>query len=96
MFAGGYGPIFPISRSVRQGCHLAPFLFIFFGEVMSSYLISSSAGIKGIALPIAKCIVSDANYADNTTLNVDGEIGNLGKVQNALQNFSEPTSVSLN
>ena len=24
LFAGGYGPLFPISRSVRQGCPLAP------------------------------------------------------------------------
>ena len=42
LFAGGYGPLFSISRSVRQGCPLASFVFILFGEALSSYLRSSS------------------------------------------------------
>ena len=45
LFAGEYGTLFPISRSVRQGCPLAPFLFILFGEALSLYLSSSTAGI---------------------------------------------------
>ena len=40
LFSAGYGPLFPISRSVRQGCLLAPFLFILFGEALSSFLRS--------------------------------------------------------
>ena len=96
LFAGGYGPMFPISRSVRQGCPLAPSLFILYGEALASYLRSSSAGIKGIALPIAQSVVLDVEFADDTALYVDGEIGNLGQVQNALQNFSEATGASLN
>ena len=38
LFVGGYGPLFPIARSVRQGCPLAPFLFILFGEALSWFL----------------------------------------------------------
>ena len=46
LFVGGYEPIFPISRLVRQGCPLDPFLFILFWEALSSYLRSSSSGIN--------------------------------------------------
>ena len=51
LFVGEYGLLFRISKCVMQGCPLAPFLFILYGEALSSYLISSSTGIKGIALP---------------------------------------------
>ena len=52
--------------------------------------------MKGITLPIAQSIVLDAEFANDTTLYVDWEIGNLGQVQNALQNFPEATGSSLN
>ena len=82
--------------SVRQGCPLAPFLFILFGEALSSYLRSSSAGIKGITLPFTQPIVLDVEFADDTTLYMGGEIGNLSRVQDALQVFSDATGASLN
>ena len=63
---------------------------------MSSYLRSCSTGIKGITLPIAQSTLLDAEFANDMTLYVDEEIGNLGQVQNALQNFSESTCASLN
>ena len=80
LFARGYGPLFPISRSVRQGCPLAAFLLIMFGEALSSYRRSSSAGIRGIAIPFTQPSVLDPKFAEDTTLYVDGEIGNLGWV----------------
>ena len=96
LFARGYWPLFLISKSVRQGCPLAPFLFILFGEALSSYLRSSSAGIKGITLPFTQPIVLDVEFADDTTLYMGGEIGNLSRVQDALQVFSDATGASLN
>ena len=96
LFAGEYGTLFPISRSVRQGCPLAPFLFILFGEALSSYLRSSTTGIKGLVLPITQSTVLDVEFADDTTLYVDGESTNLDRVQKALQVFSEATGASLN
>ena len=38
----------------------------------------------------------DVEFVDDTTLYVDGEISNLGRVQNALQVFSDATGASLN
>ena len=77
-------------------CPLAPFLFILFGEALSSYLRSSTVGIKGIVLPITQSTVVDVEFAYDTTLYFDGEIGNLGRVQNALQVFSDATCASRN
>ena len=38
----------------------------------------------------------DVEFADDTALYVDGEIGNLSRVQDALQVFSDATGASLN
>ena len=38
----------------------------------------------------------DAEFADDTALYVDEEIGNLGQVQDALQVFSDAIGASLN
>ena len=84
LFSGGYGPLFPISRSVRQGCPLAPFLFILFGEALSSFLRSSTVAIQALALPIENSIVLDAEFADDTALYINGDVSNLDRVHNAL------------
>ncbi len=38
MMGGGKGPAFSLSRSVRRGCPMAPYLFLLFAEAMSSFL----------------------------------------------------------
>ena len=40
LLAGDRGEHFSISRSVRHGCPLAPTLFLFFAEAMSSFLVA--------------------------------------------------------
>ena len=47
LFAGDIGRRFSISRSVRQGCPLAPFLFLLVAEVFSVHLNSQHVNIKG-------------------------------------------------
>ena len=96
LFSGGYGTLFPISRSVRQGCPLAPFLFILFGEALSSFLRSSTVAIQALALPIENSTVLDAEFADDIALYIHGDVSNLDRVQNALQTFSDATGASLN
>ena len=44
LLAGGVGPRFNITRSVRKGCLLAPFLFLLFAEAMLLYISSQSMG----------------------------------------------------
>ncbi|MCO5602961.1 hypothetical protein L7F22_057102 [Adiantum nelumboides] len=43
---------FTISRSVRQGCPLAPYLFLFFAETMALYLRGRTPQIQGLHMPI--------------------------------------------
>ena len=57
LFAGDIGRRFSISRSVRQGCPLAPFLFLLVSEAYSVHLNSQSINIKGLALPVPNAIV---------------------------------------
>ena len=96
LFFGGYDTLFPISRYVRQGCPLTPFLFILFGEALSLFLRSSTVAIKEIAIPIENLTVLDAEFADDTALYINGDVSNLDRVQNALQTFLDATGASLN
>ena len=45
LVAGDQGERFNISRSIRQGCPLAPTLFLFFVEAMSSFLVAQDTRI---------------------------------------------------
>ena len=48
LLAGDRGERFSISRSVRQGCPLAPSLFLFFAEAMSNFLTDQDTGLRGL------------------------------------------------
>ena len=52
LLARGWGPSFNLSRSIRQGCPLALFLFLFFAETMSVYLTTKEFGLRGLQMPI--------------------------------------------
>ena len=74
------GDGFQISRSVRQGCPLAPYLFLFFAEAMSLFFIAKEVGLKGIATSLDGTNVVDVEFADDTSLYLDGQINNLQKM----------------
>ena len=76
LFAGDVGGRFSISRSVRQGCPLAPFLFLLVSEAFSVHLNSQRVNIKGLALPFANVGV-DNEFSDDTTLYVHASQFNL-------------------
>ena len=68
LLAGGRGPNFDLSRSMRQGCPLAPFLFLFFAEVMCTFLATEDVGLGGLQMPIQEEALLDAKFADATSL----------------------------
>ena len=77
LMAGGSGERFALTRSVRQGCPLAPTLFLFFVEAMSSFLASQEVGLQGLRLPIREEELLDAEFADDTAMYLQGQRGQL-------------------
>ena len=98
LFAGDVGCRFSISRSVRQGCPLAPFLFILVSEAFSDYLRSRSVNIHGIALPIQGYAATaiDSEFADDTALYISAEKENLLNLQQAVTNFCDASGALIN
>ena len=67
---------FQITRSIRQGCPLTPFLFLSFAKVLNVH-IYTLARIQGIMLPFSEQKVLDAEFADDTRLFLKGTLENL-------------------
>ncbi len=68
LLPGAKGPSFRLTRSVRQGFPLAPFLFLFFAEALSLFLTARDSGVKGISLPLSILEeILDAEFADDTS-----------------------------
>jgi hypothetical protein len=63
---------------------LAPFLFLFFAEAMSTYLLAQDVGIKGITIPLTTKEVLDAEFVDDTCLFFKGNNNNLVKAEQAI------------
>ena len=96
LMAGGIGPRFNITRSVRQGCPVAPFLFLLFAEAMHAFISGQSTGLRGITLPIEGEENLDSEFADDTTLYVKGSLTNLLQVQEVLLQFCTTAGARLN
>ena len=96
LLAGDRGELFPISRSVRQGCPLAPSLFLFFAEAMSCFLGDQGTGLQGLRLPIREEDLLDAEFADDTAVFLAGQVDNLSRFQGALEVFCDASGAKIN
>ena len=67
---------FELSRGLRQGCPLSPYIFILYAEVLAT-TIRKDNGLKGITVGSTECKLSQ--YADDTTLILDGTQKSLGR-----------------
>ena len=94
--AGGQGERFALSRSVRQACPLAPTLFLFFAEAMSSFLGSQMVGLQGLRLPLCEEDMLDAEFADDTAVYLQGREDNLARFQGALERFCDASGAKIN
>ena len=84
---------FEIQRGVRQGCPLSPYLFVLSVEVLAKE-IRKDRNIKGIFVNQRELKISQ--YADDTTLILDGSNDSLSASLNTLNNFSEISGLRLN
>ena len=96
LLAGGRGPNFTLSRSVRQGCPLAPFLFLFFAEVMCILLAAEDVGLWGLQMPIHEEALLDAEFADDTNLYLEGHEANVARAEHAIETFCAASSARIN
>ena len=95
LLAGDRGERFSISWSVWQGCPLAPTLFLFFAEAMSSFLVAQETGLQGLRLPIREELL-DAELADDTAMYLASHEANLSSFQAALEVFCDASGAKIN
>ena len=84
---------FEIQRGVRQGCPLSPYLFILSAEVLAT-AIRKNTNIKGISVNNVEIKLSQ--YADDTTLILDGSRESLLSFLAMLDDFSKISGLRLN
>ena len=88
------GERFRLERSMRQGCSLALYLFLFFAKAMVHYLRARATGIRGVRLPIREdSELLDSEYAD--ALYVQDDEMMLERVRLALEVFCMATGAKI-
>ena len=90
------GERFSLEQSVRQGCQLAPYLFLFFDEAMTHFLRTRTTRIREVQLPIMDdSELLDSEYANDTSYVQDDEM-TLERVRLALEVFCMATRAKIN
>ena len=90
---GWASDFFEIQRGVRQGCPLSPFLFVLSVEVLAK-AIRENQSIKGIFVNRREIKLSQ--YADDTTLILDGTKESQKASLKTLDDFYEVSGLKLN
>ena len=83
---------FKIERGVRQGCPLSPYLFVLSVEVLAN-AIRRDPSIKGIS--ISQNEIKWSQYADDTTLILDGSQDTLEASLDDIEKFSKISGLRL-
>jgi hypothetical protein len=68
-----------LSRSMRQGCPLAPYLFILMADVLGHMLDDTKYNVEGLTLLKGGCI-RDQTFVDDTALYLKGTKSNMNKM----------------
>ena len=96
LMAGSRGPAFQLQRSVRQGCPLAPYLYLFVTEAFSAYLQAPTSGLRGLPIPNATEDLLLSEYADDTVLFLQGDEENLQRTEHLVEDFCEAAGAKIN
>lgn len=92
---GQDGTIFQLQRSIRKGCPLAPYLYIFVGDVLGYMLDDNRTGIEGLTL-LDNTKTTSQMFADDTALFLQATLDNLNKTMAILTLFTKASGGKLN
>jgi len=92
---GTPGPDFRLERLVRQGCPLAPYLFILATDVLGHMLYNPKYGIEGLALPRGG-LVRNQTFANDIALYLRGHPANLDRAKEILRIFCRTSGAKIN
>ena len=84
---------FEIQRGVRQGCPFSPYLFILSAELLAT-AVRKNPNIKGISVNSVE--IKLRQYADDTTLILDGSRKSLLSSLTMLDDFSKVSPLRIN
>ena len=90
---GWSSEFFQLNRGVRQGCPLSLYLFILCVEILGN-AIRNCDQIKGICVLDSECKISQ--YADDTTLILDGSEKSMQKSFSLLDSFASISGLRIN
>ena len=90
---GWSSEFFSLSRGVRQGCPLSPYLFILCAKVLAN-AVGKDENIRGINIANVECKLSQ--YADDTTMILDGSELSLSRTLLLLDNFAISSGLKIN
>lgn len=92
---GAQSKTFKLQRSIRQGCPLAPYLFLLTVDVLGQMLQHPDCNVKGLRLPDNLCITNQM-FADNTLLLLDGTVDNMDRALEVINKFGAASGAKLN
>lgn len=92
---GEISKTFRLQRSVRQGCPLAPYLFLLTVDVLGQMLQHPGCGVQGLQLP-DNTTITNQMFADDTLLLLNGTRDNLDRALSVINRFSAASGAKLN
>jgi hypothetical protein len=92
---GAAGPTFELERSVRQGCPLAPYLYLLIADVLGHMLEDPKRGVQGFTLPDGNTTTSQM-FADDANLLLQGSEQNLDAAIQVLNLFCQGSGAVVN
>lgn len=85
----------PVRRSLRQGCPLAPYLFLFASQVLTHMFNDEKNGVRGLRLPDGSFVRIQC-FVDDTALFLQGDPKNLQKAYELLDALCKASGARVN
>jgi hypothetical protein len=92
---GQPGEEFEMERGIRQGCPLAPYLYLFVADVLGHMINDAIHGVEGLTIPDGT-ILQEALFADDTNLYLKGSALNLECASRVLERFCTASGAKIN